>query len=99
MNYKYYKIIKKGNYRSAGMFGINIYAFESITGFASMPEYIQITKDEFDNFTGNYEYGERKILCSGYKDNTYIDASMVLTDEILKRNRVPSIPIKLIIPC
>ncbi|MBU3172485.1 hypothetical protein [Clostridium estertheticum] len=87
MNYKDYIMIKKGNYCSVGMFGINIYAFESITGFASMPEYIQITKDEFDNFTGNYEYGERKILCSGYKDNTYIDASIVLTDEEIEKKK------------
>ena len=35
------------------MFGDNVYAFELLAGFTDIPEYIQITKEEFDNSTGN----------------------------------------------
>ncbi|MBU3114431.1 hypothetical protein [Clostridium lacusfryxellense] len=87
MNYKDYKTIKKGNYCTVGMFGTNIYAFEWYTGFASIPEYIQITKVEFDDFIGEYGYGERRILCSGYVGNTDIDISMVLSDQLIEKKK------------
>ena len=58
MNYKDYKRIKEGNYQSVGMFGDNIYAYEVLTGFADIPGYYQITKEEFETYD---ESGERSI--------------------------------------
>ncbi|MBP2653731.1 MAG: hypothetical protein H6Q73_1300 [Firmicutes bacterium] len=87
MNYKDYKMLKVGNYCSVGMFGDNIYAFEVLTGFADIPAYIQITKKEFDDFTGNCDFGERKTLCSGYKGNAEIDVSMILTDAEIEQKK------------
>ena len=87
MNYKDYKRIKKGNYCSAGLFGDSIYAFERLAGFADTPEYIQITREEFDNFTGDYDYGERKLLCSGYIGTGDFNDSIVLSDEEIEQKK------------
>ena len=83
MNYKDYKRIKEGNYQSVGMFGDNIYAYEVLTGFADIPGYYQITKEEFETYdewkTGTpgdlgilYEIVNRKPSCSAYKGRTEI---------------------------
>ncbi|WP_455717407.1 hypothetical protein [Anaerosporobacter sp.] len=50
MNYKDYKMSKKGQYESVGTFGDSIYAYEYLTGACCVPEYIQITKAEYDTF-------------------------------------------------
>lgn len=78
MNYKEYIRIKIGNYQSVGMFGEKIYAYEVLTGFADVPEYHQISRQEFDTFEKRqnekttdlkilYNIINRKAFCSGYK--------------------------------
>ncbi|MFV0395255.1 MAG: hypothetical protein ACK5LC_12815 [Coprobacillaceae bacterium] len=67
---------------SVGMFGENIYACEILTGFANIPEYHKISKNEFEFF----EYWDkdmlmqivnRPVFASGYKDNTNFDEETV----------------------
>lgn len=87
MDYKDYRRIKAGNYCSVGVFGKNVFAFEQLTGFADIPAYIQISKHEFENFSSNDDFGERKELCSGYKGSGEIDMSMVLTDEEIEQKK------------
>ena len=83
MNYKDYNRLKIGNSQSVGMFGNKIYAYEILTGFANIPEYYQITEEEFDTYEeweneipGDlgilYEIVNRKALCSGYQGRTEI---------------------------
>ena len=83
MNYRDYKRLKVWDYQSVGMFGDNIYAYEVLTGFADIPEYYQITREEFDTYDvwktetpGDlgilYEIVNRKPLCSAYKERTEI---------------------------
>ena len=84
MNYRDYEMKKKGQFQSVGMFGNNIYAYEILTGFCCVPEYYQITKDEFDTFEkwskeqitdmGKLsEIHSRGILCSGNQGHSEID--------------------------
>lgn len=83
MNYRDYKRLKDWNYQSVGMFGNAIYAYEVLTGFADIPVYYQITKEEFDAYEdwkeetpGDlgilYEIVNRKPLCSAYRGRTEI---------------------------
>jgi hypothetical protein len=85
MNERDYQMTKQYGYQSVGMFGDEIYAYEILTGFASIPEYYQITKQEYDTFdqwkdqnTGEldimYEIHNRKPLCSAYKDKTELNS-------------------------
>lgn len=80
-SYKEYKELKHGDYQSVGMFGDSIYAYEQLTGFASIPEYRQITKREFETFEEwskeepsehgiLFDIRERELLCSAHKDQT-----------------------------
>ena len=85
MNGKNFRRMKVGNYCSVGVFGENIFASEQLTGFADVPVYIQITKHEYENFSNNDEFGERKILCFGYKEE--IDMSTVLSDEEIEQKK------------
>ena len=78
MNYKDYDRIKIGGYFSLGKFGENLYCLENLTGFASVPEYHRITKEEFDSFDEwknskekIFEIICRPVFCSiytGYRD-------------------------------
>lgn len=83
MNYKDYKLNKKGQYESVGIFGDSIFAYEYLTGACCVPEYIQITKEEYDTFEQwknesikdfgkKYEVHNRIALCSAYKGYTEI---------------------------
>ena len=83
MNYRDYKRLKVWNYQSIGIFGDNIYAYEVLTGFADIPAYYQITREEFDTYDewktetpGDLgildEIVNRNPLCSGYKGRTEI---------------------------
>ena len=44
---------------SIGMFGEYIYAFEQLTGSCDVPEYHQITKDEYETADCWIMYGEK----------------------------------------
>ncbi|WP_435921382.1 hypothetical protein [Paenibacillus sp. DYY-L-2] len=49
MNYKDYNMLKEGRYQSVGILEEK-YVFEIKTGIADVPEYYQITKEEFDTY-------------------------------------------------
>ncbi|MFD0671910.1 hypothetical protein [Cohnella sp. GCM10027633] len=90
MNYRDYKRIKLGQYQSVGMFS-EYYAYEVLTGFADVPEYYQITKDEFESFelwqnSESFVVGKiknRKCICSAYKDHADIKMEDFLSEEEL----------------
>lgn len=50
MNYKDYKELKVGNWVSVGIFFDRLYAMEVLTRSACVPEYHNISKEEFDSF-------------------------------------------------
>ncbi|MCI9438945.1 MAG: hypothetical protein HFH85_17700 [Lachnospiraceae bacterium] len=63
---------------SIGMFGEYIYAFEQLTGSCDVPEYHQITKDEYETADcwimddcKVMEILRRPILCDGYRDSRH----------------------------
>lgn len=74
MNWKNYKMLKKGDYLSVGILGEQ-YCFEILTGVCDIPEYYPITKEEFDTFDewkNNTDkivkdIKNRELLGSGYK--------------------------------
>lgn len=79
MDYKNYKMLKKGVYLSVGMLEEQ-YCFEILTGICDVPEYYPITKEEFDTFDewkDSYDkivkdIKNRRLLCSAYlKDNSF----------------------------
>lgn len=81
--YRDYKEKKHGDYQSVGMFGDSVYAYEQLTGFANLPEYRQITKEEFETFEQwskedvkdlgvLADVRDRDVLCSTHKGETTI---------------------------
>lgn len=77
---------------SVGKFGDSIFACEMLTGFASVPEYHQISAAEFETFEqwSNadktdlkklYEIINRPVICSGYRDRAELNMSLIEKDD------------------
>lgn len=73
MKYTDYERIKTGAACSVGKFGRDIFAFEILTGIADVPEYHQITEEEFasfdiwkDELTTLLDIKNRPVICSAY---------------------------------
>ncbi|RUS44929.1 hypothetical protein [Cohnella sp. AR92] len=90
MNYRDYKQIKQGQYQSVGMLG-EFFVYEVLTGIADVPEYYQITKNEFETFeqwqnNDSFIVGKiknRKCICSGYRGHADSKMEDLLSDEEL----------------
>jgi len=47
----------------------------------------KLQKEEFDNFIGDDDFGERKLLCSGYVGTADFDEIVVLSDEEIEQKK------------